>query len=820
MLLCFICKKNFINVKEIAEHLQRVEGIPSIYTFKCIQHNCNQIFQNIYKYKTHLQKHVNDERNSFPIENFNPDLNAVEQRNIESLYSPDELSYLHQNISNEITNTNEFEAPVPNIDRCIKDLERSIIEFSLNLHNTKSLPRNMVFFIQDSVKCNITSPICDYLLPLSAHTCVKSKIKFDEILNFLENPFKEINTEYKFFKYIETLDIFSKPKSYVINNELVEVFINGIPSLNNSQIEVCLLDISFQFKKFFESGDILELTLNNMKSLELNSKITNFINGSLWKQKKLQFEDKIVIPFHLYLDDFEVNDPLSSHAGKHSICGVYYSFPTIPKFQTSILNNIFVAAFIKSKDMKEYGINQSLRPLIDVIKTLETDGIEIKSGNSTMKVYFILGQILGDNLGLNQVLGYTTSFNSEFFCRLCKRTKIQTQTDITEQTEFLRNEQNYNNDVRMLNLDNGKTGIKTVSMFNELVTYHVTDNVASDIMHDVFLGVCKYNLQHILNYFIFEKKYFSLQNFNYKKQMFNYGEIEIRNLSEPIERNHIKYGNFKMTAREIWTFYNFFPLIIGTDVPRDDSVYKFLLLSVKLIDLLVKTCFDENDLAELTTLIEQHNNLFITIFKQALKPKYHFLVHYPTIIRRCGPLKFLWCFRFEAQHQLHKQYARNITSRLNIPLTLAIKASLKFTKLLFCNEFFQTEWETVSKLFLCPDKDQKYAELIPFSESDQKYTSALIFRGTNFKTGYFFGKPNNNKILIYEIIDILLTNNNFFAICKSYNNSVYIPHFHCHSIGDASEILSIIDFKDIESHPVNLCYLSTGEKVVRLKQYI
>lgn len=67
---------------------------------------------------------------------------------------------------------------------------------------------------------------------------------------------------------------------------------------------------------------------------------------------------------------------------------------------------------------------------------------------------------MGDNLGLNHVLGFNTSFNSFSFCRICKRNKTETQSDVFEDVDFLRNKNNYTIDLSLN--DSSKTGIKKI----------------------------------------------------------------------------------------------------------------------------------------------------------------------------------------------------------------------------------------------------------------------------------------------------------------------------------------------------------------------
>jgi len=77
-------------------------------------------------------------------------------------------------------------------------------------------------------------------------------------------------------------------------------------------------------------------------------------------------------------------------------------------------------------------------------------------------------------------------------------------------------------------------------------------------------------------------------------------------------------------------------------------------------------------------LISEHHDMYLSLFNSSLKPKHHFLLHYPNIILKAGPLIYLSCMRFEAKHKELKKNANNVQSRKNLPLTLAKKSQLNF----------------------------------------------------------------------------------------------------------------------------------------------
>lgn len=456
------------------------------------------------------------------------------------------------------------------------------------------------------------------------------------------------------------------------------------------------MPLKFQFQRFFELSNILQVTLENMKKLDTNyqvtGKITNIIQGEVWKSKISNLKDKIVIPYLLYYDDVEINNALGSHAAEQSLSVFYYSFPSLPQQYLSSLENIFVALIYKSKD-SQYGNSACLNTLIEEIKFLEKDGLLLSNTNTTtgagqVRVHFILSTVVGDNLGLNSLLGFTKSFKSSYPCRICKCSQAEIVSSCKELSTKLRDEVNYNED---LNIENNiakrikLNGLRENSIFNTIDSFHVTTNFAVDLMHDFFEGVCNYDISQVLLHLINVEQLFSLDILNSRKQSFNLGQTEIGNASPPIKISHLQSLKLHiMSAAEMWTFCHTLPLLIGDLVPINNEYWKLICLLLQVMDILLKGEFDENLLKELKKKIEHHHTHYIKLFGDTLKPKFHFLTHYPTIIRKLGPLRYIWCFRFEAKHKELKNYTNNTNSRRNIRFTVGVKCSLKF-----CNKLLK-----------------------------------------------------------------------------------------------------------------------------------
>jgi len=75
--------------------------------------------------------------------------------------------------------------------------------------------------------------------------------------------------------------------------------------------------------------------------------------------------------------------------------------------------------------MTEFGNHAIFKHIINQLNFLENIGIVINIKGSLYRVFFSLGLILGDNLGLHSVLGFTESFVAHYPCRFCKLSKTE-----------------------------------------------------------------------------------------------------------------------------------------------------------------------------------------------------------------------------------------------------------------------------------------------------------------------------------------------------------------------------------------------------------
>lgn len=90
---------------------------------------------------------------------------------------------------------------------------------------------------------------------------------------------------------------------------------------------------------------------------------------------------------------------------------------------------------------------------------------------------------------------------------------------------------------------------------------------------------------------------------------------------------------------------------ILSDLVENPAAVEYLelfLVLQEIVDIVFAPRVTDSLLFHFSKLLEQ----FFTLFKQAypnlsIIPKMHFLVHYPSIIKKNGPTKNYWCMNYE-----------------------------------------------------------------------------------------------------------------------------------------------------------------------------
>jgi len=239
-----------------------------------------------------------------------------------------------------------------------------------------------------------------------------------------------------------------------------------------------------------------------------------------------------------------------------------------------------------------------------------------------------------------------------------------------------------------------------------------------------------------------------------------------------------------------------------------------------IADLLFRSNYNDDDLTKLESLIQIHHSLYINLYGP-LKPKHHFLVHYVSAIRKCGPLKNIWCMRFEAKHKEGKIYFHNITSRINPPHTLALKSSFKFSKFLVDHEkSIEPVFEYKSALITDFTKEDFFSFIINKNEVDINFKECLScneinFKGTIYKVNYYLATELKN-VKLYKVKSFIIKNENVYVLCQQIILKQFDRHFHA-EVGHLLKEIEVRNILEFISPPLHLYPLNNNKTYVRIK---
>ncbi|XP_047140189.1 uncharacterized protein LOC124805826 isoform X1 [Hydra vulgaris] len=263
---------------------------------------------------------------------------------------------------------------------------------------------------------------------------------------------------------------------------------------------------------------------------------------------------------------------------------------------------------------------------------------------------------------------------------MCYAKQSEIQNLFTEDKFILRTVKTHQQDVQnLMQMENAGVnhvrGVKKDSVLNKIPDFHITNNFAIDPMHTILEGLIPINLAAILTKICKEKKIFTINILNKRMSyIFSMISTDKRNKPPAIFKIEEKKLHPSMKAMQMWAFFRFLPLAVGDLVNEDDKHWSFFIQLCNLVDILLAPKFTYGMITLLRDLIEEHLQSFKELFPDLkLRPKQHFLVHYPTIIFQSGPLIGMSCLRYELKNSFFKRSAHIVCNFTNICYTLAYR---------------------------------------------------------------------------------------------------------------------------------------------------
>lgn len=520
-----------------------------------------------------------------------------------------------------------------------------------------------------------------------------------------------------------------------------------------------------------------------------------------------------------YFDEFEICNPIGAYRKKHKLSAFYYILGNLKPHNRSNLSVIQLSILIRSVDLKHFGLECVIKPLIKELKILSEDGI-IVPNVATFKGGVLF--ICGDNLGSNYLGGFAESFgpNVMRFCRTCMINKNEIKVELDPKKFELRTVANYDN--QMSNIENDETlnslseyGIKSRSCLYKIPHFHVLNGLPPDLMHDVLEGVVPYEMKLVLKKLI-SLKFFTLQYLNQRIIHFKYGKSDSAN--KPVEQTFD--GNIIGNAASNWCLLRLLPYLVGTKIPEGNKYWEFFLHLKYIVQLLFSPSFTISYISLLQDELVDHMRLFSELFSENnIKPKHHLLLHYPHHILNYGPPIRYHCFRFEAKHSYFKQVIHHTKQFKNPAKTLAQNHQLLQCLSQSARHFLNSEIELHNSNKINTDTIRKDICHLIFSQisestSDIFQTNAATIKGTYYEINQFLPyQIREGNILFGQILMILSFHGNIWFIFKEFDSSP-LKHFGVLQVFESDNFECIMYDNLSDWYPLTLYHLNIEGKDV------
>ncbi|XP_061712672.1 uncharacterized protein LOC133521619 [Cydia pomonella] len=736
---CFICKLVISSIKDLCHHFKYMHGNHSFDYYECAEERCNRKYFLINSFKKHLKIHtsISDDAEYLNahqnVNNFNSD-NLIQHNNCnEAISEFSDLSTAHDSGTAQTA----------------IDFESSVLKFTANLHANTLIPRNVVQYVTENMNTLVSDSVIKPLQNMLSQCLSQRQIsaewagRLQSHLDKFSDSFEDVRSEHVRFALFKEKGTYIEPEEYVLGQRLETSYANNsfklVPTTSTGQF----IPLRHVLKKFLESSnDYQQITqhYNDLKSSNCDV-IQNIVQGSEWRKMVTSCSGQIVLPLGLYFDDYEVGNPLGSRAGVHKLGAVYISILCLPPHYLSKLQNIFLALLFHSFDRQHFGNRVTFGPIISELNFLSRQGIDLTFSDGThSKVFFKLAVILGDNLGLHSLIGFTESFSSNFSCRICKIRKEDLRYAHECDRDLYRTMEQYLIDLNQRNVS--ETGIKEECVWHDIDGFSVINNVRVDIMHDLLEGVCKYDMSFILYYYIEQLKLFSLDTLNGRLTCFDYGP-DRSNQPPCILQEHLRNQSIKMSASEMLCFVRYFSLLVEDLIPTNDTLWELYLHLRKILDIVISNQLQKGTIDFLKLLISEHHKLYLRITNKTLTPKFHFLTHYHDMLQKFGPLVSIWSMRFEAKHRLSKLSANVSSNRRNVCKSLAIRHQLKLNNL-FLNKHLEKKVQMGHNRPVDDNIKEKIMNKLNLNSAFIEEYNWLIISGTRY---------NCNLVLTLDVVN-------------------------------------------------------------------
>jgi hypothetical protein len=551
--------------------------------------------------------------------------------------------------------------------------------------------------------------------------------------------------------------------------------------------------------------------------------VEDFVQGTNYREHDFFRNHRKHLSLILYFDEFEVANPLGCNKKKHKIGAVYFILGNLHPSCRSNLAVIQLVLLARSVDIKQFGFDRLLLPLVSDIDVLATEGIALPDSNE--RLFGTVFAVVSDNLGSHMLGGFKESFSGFRVCRHCMATGEQIQSCFDVSSFTSRSKENYDAHVEMVAEHptlSTSYGVQRKSALNSIRYFHVTRGLPPDIMHDILEGVGKYEMALVVQNFV-SRGLLTITWLNAKIETWKFGELDAR--SKPVAFPVDLKDTLNQSASRMWCLIRLLPLMLSDKIPLGDHYMELLLVLKDIVEIVFSPKLSLEHVAYLEFLILSHHQLFAELFPdRRFKPKQHYLIHYPDLFLQYGPLIHFWSMRFEAKHGYFKSLVSTLRNFKDITGLLARRHQLLQASLQVDHHILRPDVDVGAVDVSCISTFSTAVQiLIHKSVRDSptvQHSDHVKVNGTSYSTGMVVVVGVTDSGPVFGVINMILvsaTREVHFLV--RIQLAQYCPELRAYSVKSQS-VLELIDVSClIDYYPLSM-YEVQNEQFVVLKHVI
>jgi len=366
MLICFICKTDIRSIKELLSHFKHAHGLAGRYgTFRCGQRQCLRSFNDKYTLARHIEREHEDD-----VENSND--RQIEMSVSKPLEESSSSGCAYMDCSAAEEAQEDVSVDFENEDMDLENLAAEFICKCKHMSTSLSVVNDIVFscgVLVENIVSKLEARVIDTFSKVGlAADGIEVRQLIDEI-SMLKKPFKKMDTAHMQNKYWKDRGFLVEPKEYTVGVRQ-SYHTDKSTGMSVPRMELAtgqFISVEEMLKCYLRNEDYAKMATENKEHEgDGDGVMKSYCDGKKWKREK---EDKI-INLRFYGDDIEPANPLGSHKTLYKIGCIYYQCESLPSWLLSKTENTLLALCYYAYDVKDFGWQKVLAPLLHDLKHL------------------------------------------------------------------------------------------------------------------------------------------------------------------------------------------------------------------------------------------------------------------------------------------------------------------------------------------------------------------------------------------------------------------------------------------------------------------